>query len=76
MERIVIEVADETAKKWGKLPMKVRQNLEKSFEEQIQNISDKSSHIEFEILLNKIREEAETNGLTEEILQEILIENE
>lgn len=76
MERIVIEVADETAKKWGKLPMKVRQNLEKSFEEQIQNISDKSSHIEFEILLSKIREEAETNGLTEEILQEILIENE
>ncbi|CAM4280762.1 hypothetical protein [Gillisia limnaea] len=76
MERIEIEVADETAKKWRKVPMKVRQHLEKSFDEQIQNIFDKNKHLKFEILLNKISDEAQANGLTEEILQEILNENE
>lgn len=76
MERIAIEVSEDTAKKWEKFPVKICQCLEKSFDEQIQNIFDKNKHLEFEILLNKISDEAQANGLTEEILQEILSENE
>ncbi|HET7360609.1 MAG TPA: hypothetical protein VFI78_01610 [Salinimicrobium sp.] len=75
MERIVIEVADETAEKWQKVSPKLRSSLEKSFEQQIQRIVENSKNVDFETLLTQIREEAEQNGLTEEILQEILKED-
>ncbi len=39
MERIVIEVADVTAKKWRKESPKIKSQLEKSFEKQIEIIS-------------------------------------
>lgn len=74
MERIVIEVADATAKKWQKVPPKIKTRLEKSFEKQIDDVSQRVKESNFEDLLNKVREEAASNGLTEEILQQLLNE--
>jgi plasmid maintenance system killer protein len=74
MERIVIEVDDATAKKWRKVPVKIKTQLEKSFERQIEIISQSTKESHFEDLLKQAREEAAKNGLTEEILQQLLNE--
>ena len=74
MERIVIEVDDATAKNWQNVSPKIRSRLEKSFEKQIKIISKSTKESQFEDLLNQAREEAEKNGLTEEILQQLLNE--
>ncbi len=74
MERIVIDVDDATAKRWLSVPPKIKSRLEKSFEKQIEIISQSVKESQFEDLLNKAREEAKKNGLTEEILQQLLNE--
>ncbi len=74
MERIVIEVADATAKKWRDVSPKIKSQLEKSFETQIEIISQGIKEAEFKSLLDKVSEEAAKNGLTEEILQKLLNE--
>ncbi len=74
MERIVIEVDDATAKKWQNVPTKIKSQLEKSFEGQIDALSEKVKEANFEDLLKIVREEAAKNGLTEEILQQLLNE--
>ncbi len=74
MERIVIEVADATAKKWRNVSPEIKSQLEKSFEEQIDHFSQKVKEVQFENLLKQAREEAANNGLTEEILQNLLNE--
>ncbi len=74
MERIVIEVNDATAKKWREVPVKIKTQLEKSFERQIEILSDGIREAEFKSLLDKVSEEAAKNGLTEEILQQLLNE--
>ncbi len=74
MERIVIEVDDATAKKWRNVPPKIKSQLEKSFEGQIDELSEKVKEANFEDLLKIVREEAAKNGLTEEILQQLLNE--
>ena len=74
MERIVIEVDDATAKKWRNVSSNIRSQLEKSFEKQIEIVSDKAKDAHFEILLNKAREEAANTGLTEAVLQRLLNE--
>ena len=75
MERIVIEVDEATAKKWRNVSPKIKSQLEKSFERQIDIISQSGKEAQFEALLNKVREEAANNGLTEEILQQLLNED-
>ncbi len=75
MERIVIEVGEKTALKWRNVPQKIKSELEKSFEKQIDEISQKSKEANFENLLKEVREEAAKNGLTEEILQKLLNED-
>ncbi|MVN22653.1 hypothetical protein [Mucilaginibacter arboris] len=72
MERIVIEVDDATAKKWRAVSPKIKSELEKSFERQIDELSEKMKEANFENLLKIVREEAAKNGLTEEILQQLL----
>lgn len=74
MERIVIEVGDTTAKRWRNVSPKIKSELGKSFEKQIDEISQKSKEANFEKLLKEVREEAAKNGLTEEILQKLLNE--
>ncbi len=72
MERIVIEVADATAKKWRDVPPGIKSQLEKSFEGQINILSQGIKEAEFKSLLDKVSDEAAKNGLTEEILQQLL----
>ncbi len=74
MERIVIEVADATEKKWREVSPKIKTQLEKSFERQIEILSQGIKEAEFKSLLDKVSEEAAKNGLTEEILQQLLNE--
>jgi ribosomal protein RSM22 (predicted rRNA methylase) len=74
MERIIIEVGEKTARKWRNVSPKIKSELEKSFEKQIDEISEKSKEADFEKLLKDVREEAAKNGLTEEILQKLLNE--
>ena len=74
MERIVIEVADDIAKKWRESSPEIKSRLEKSFEKQIDFFSQKMKEEKFEDLLNNAREEVAHNGLTEEILQQLLNE--
>ncbi|MEX8548722.1 MAG: hypothetical protein V5804_14090 [Mucilaginibacter sp.] len=74
MERIVIEVEDATAKKWKEVPFKVKNELEKNFEKQINLLTENIKKAEFKSLLDKIGDEAVKNGLTEEILQQLLNE--
>lgn len=74
MERIVIEVNEATAKKWRDVSPEIKSHFEKSFEKQIDDFSQRVKEANFEKLLNKAREEAANNGLTEEILQQLLNE--
>jgi hypothetical protein len=74
MERIVIEVADATAEKWRNVSTRIKSQLEKSFEEQINILSQGIKEAEFKSLLDKVSDEAGKNGLTEEILQQLLNE--
>lgn len=74
MERIVIEVDDATAKKWRDVSPRIKSQLEKSFEGQINILSQGIKEAEFKSLLDKVSDEAAKNGLTEEILQQMLNE--
>ena len=74
MERIILEVDDAVAKKWRRSSDEIRRRLEKSFEKQIEIVSQSEKEARFEKLLTKAREEAAGNGLTEEILQQLLNE--
>ncbi len=72
MERIVIEVTDATVKNWETVPLKLKSQLQKNFEGQIEVVAQGIRDAEFKSLLDKIGEEARKNGLTEEILQQLL----
>ena len=74
MERIVIEMDDDTARKWRDVSPKIKNQMEKSFKEQIQMFSQGIREARFEALLDKASDEAAKNGLTEEILQQLLNE--
>lgn len=74
MERIVIEVTQATAQKWRKTSPGMRRRLEKTFEKQIEIVFEKDKETNFEELLKKARKEAADNGLTEDILQQLLNE--
>jgi len=74
MERIVIEVDEETAKKWNQASPKIKEQLEKNIEKQIDILSRAAKEEEFFALLDKISDEAVKNGLTEEILEKLLNE--
>lgn len=75
MECIEIKVGKETAKNWEDVSPKLRDQLQKSFEKQIDDLAKQSKLENFEKLLDRISKQAEANGLTEEILQEILNED-
>ena len=72
MERIVIEVDSETAKKWKFVPKSTKNALSKSFAKTIESsFSEKEDYWQF---LEKGRKVAEKKGFNDEILKEILSE--
>lgn len=74
MERIVLEVDEETAKKWQMAPPEIRKGLERKIEELLERVSYEIKVANFEALLDKASDEAARNGLTEEILEKLLNE--
>ena len=76
MERIVIEVSAETAKDLKNVSPKTRLRIEKYLAQQIDEIILRSKVKDFKKFLDEIGKEAEAKGLTEEILQEILQDDE
>jgi hypothetical protein len=74
MERIVLEVDDQTAKAWRNTSAKLRTQIEKNLEQVLNDSLNKSKEANYELLLREIRNEAAKNGLTEEILTQLLNE--
>ena len=75
MERIILEVDEQTARAWRDTPAAVRSEIEKNIEAQLNRVLSRANANSFEQLLSEEREEATANGLTEEILQKLLEEN-
>ena len=74
MEQIIIEVDEATAKKWENASPKIKGQIEKNIEKQIDILTRGVKDDEFFALLDKISDEAIKNGLTEEILEKLLNE--
>jgi hypothetical protein len=74
MERIVLEVDDQTAREWRNTSAKLRKQIGKNLELVLTDSLSKSKQANFELLLQDARKEAAKNGLTEEILTQLLNE--
>ncbi|MBC7625775.1 hypothetical protein [Ferruginibacter sp.] len=76
MERIIIEVGDATAKRWRTSSRKRREEISQEIEIRLAKklmADSKENFIEF---LDEVGETMRQRGLTEEILNEILNEDE
>ncbi|MDR1526694.1 MAG: hypothetical protein LBS46_03360 [Dysgonamonadaceae bacterium] len=76
MERIVLEVDDRTANAWRNSSPVFKSRMEQEIRFQISRRLKEMRRAEFKQVLNEVRNEAEANGLTEEILEQILHEEE
>ncbi len=76
MERIVIEVADATAKKWRLSSQKLRNKISEEVNIKLAKELMADSKEEFKQFLDEVGETLKERGLTEEILQDILKEDE
>jgi hypothetical protein len=76
MERIVIEVADATAKKWRTSSRKRREEISQEIEIRLAKKLMANSKEDFIAFLDEVGETMRQRGLTEEILNEILNEDE
>jgi hypothetical protein len=74
MERIVLEVDETVAKAWRNTSAKVRTQIGKSLGQTLTDSLNKSKELNFELLLQDVRLEAAKNGLTEEMLAQLLNE--
>ena len=74
MERIVLEVDDQTAKAWRNTSAKLRSQIGKNIEQILNDSLNMAKEANFELLLQDARKEAAKNGLTEEILAKLLDE--
>ncbi len=72
MERIVIEVEDATAKKWRLSSKKTKDKVSQQINIKIAKELMTDSKEEFKLFLDEIRNTMEERGLTEEILNDIL----
>lgn len=73
MDRIILEVDDRSAKKWMYASQDKKEQLSKSIEQLIDK-SLSATDDNFWEFLNKISEQAQSNGLTEEKLHQLLNE--
>jgi hypothetical protein len=76
MEAIILDVPLETAKNWLEVPKFKRKKMAISFQEQIDMEAKKIRNQKLFKAMNEIALEAKRNGLTPEILEEILNSNE
>lgn len=76
MERIVIEVDDATAKKWRSSSKKLRDEISQQINLRMAKKLMVDSKEEFKQFLNEVGETMKERGLTEDILQDILREDE
>ena len=72
MERIVIEVTDETAKKWKMISPELRDTISQRLNIRLAKELMSNSKEEFKKFLDHVSNTAKERGLTEEILQDIL----
>jgi len=73
MDRIIIEVEDNTAKKWRYTNPNTKKRISEKVE-QILNILMEKEQEDFWPFLEKVREQAEKKGFNDEILNQILSE--
>ncbi|HEY9362305.1 MAG TPA: hypothetical protein VIQ00_03510 [Chitinophagaceae bacterium] len=76
MERIVLEVDEATAKKWDLSSQKRREQLSQKINIRLAKELMEDSKEDFKQFLNEVGETMEKRGLTDDILQEILDEDE
>ncbi len=76
MERIVIEVADSTAKKWRLSSQQLRDKISQQINIRLAKELMVDSKEEFKQFLDEVGETMKKRGLTEDILQDILKEDE
>ena len=72
MERIVLEVDEATARKWHSASRKLKAELSRFIEQQISVIMDTKSKADSIQYFNELRENMAQKGLTQEILDDIL----
>jgi hypothetical protein len=72
MERIVLEVDVNTARKWRTASFQLRSQQNKFIGKQLDEILDKSEPEDSIRFFNELRAEMKEKGLTQEILDEIL----
>lgn len=73
MEKIMIEVDKNTAKKWEESDSATKQRISDAFDKFLNVLLNKEEE-DFWPFLEKIREEAEKKGFSDEILNQILNE--
>ena len=74
MDRILVEVDDISAKKWRYASEKKKNELNDTINRIIKKAFDKNDE-DFGQFLDRVGKEAETNGLTEDILNKLLSED-
>jgi hypothetical protein len=74
MERIILNVDSGLAEAWRKAPVELRQQMEKNIETKIAEELRLAEKDDFKKALKHVRQQAANNGLTKEILEELLRE--
>ncbi|GGG81341.1 hypothetical protein GCM10007415_12470 [Parapedobacter pyrenivorans] len=74
MERIVLEVDGSLAQAWKRMPATAKQRFAKDVEVRLVEQIRLAEKDEFEKSLNNLRSQAAANGLTQEILEDLLRE--
>ena len=72
MERIVLDVDAATAAKWNTASFKLKREIGSLLNEQISSIIDKKEGTDILQFLSELRTEMKEKGLTQEILDDIL----
>ncbi|HEY4196190.1 MAG TPA: hypothetical protein VGM63_11680 [Mucilaginibacter sp.] len=72
MEKIVLEVDDKVARAWRTASVKLKQEIGNLMNKQIATIIDKKEEKDIIQFLNELRDEMSAKGLTQDILDDIL----
>ncbi len=76
MEKIVIEVEDATAEKWRMSSPEKRNEIAQKIDVKLAKELMADSKAEFQVFVNDLRSKMQERGLTEEILNDILNDEE